>query len=100
MEIMIINSIWLLSYSYNPNKLKIESNTQEISNEYDAYCNNYENMSIMADFNVDVKDATFHLFCNQHKLKSLNKDPTCSKNIGNSSCIDILLNNSETQRYI
>ena len=54
----------------------------------------------MADFNVDVKDVSFHLFCNQHKLKSLNKDPTCYKNIGNSSCIDILLNNSETQRYI
>ena len=52
-------------------------------------------MLIMAYFNVDVKDVSFHLFCNQYKLKSLNKDPTCYKNIGNSSCIDILLTNSE-----
>ena len=35
-----------------------------------------------------------YLFCNQHKLKSLNKDPTCYKNIDNPSCIDLLLTNS------
>ena len=34
------------------------------------------------------------MFCNQYKLKSLNKDPTCYKNIDNPSCIDLLLTNS------
>ena len=34
------------------------------------------------------------MFCNQYKLKSLNKDSTCYKNIGNPSCIDLLLINS------
>ena len=48
----------------------------------------------MGDFNVDVKEVSLHLFCNQYKLKSLNKDPTCYKNIANSSCIDLLLTNS------
>ena len=48
----------------------------------------------MGDFNVDVKEVSLHLFCNQYKLLSLNKDPTCSQNIGNPSCKDLLLINS------
>ena len=43
----------------------------------------------MGDFNADVKEVSLHLFCNQYKLISLNKDPTCYKNIDNS-CIDLL----------
>ena len=48
----------------------------------------------MDDFNVDVKEVSLHLFCNQNKLNSLNKDPNCYKNIDKPSCIDILLTNS------
>ena len=83
MDIRIRNNIWLLCCSYNPNKLQIASHIQEISNGIDGYCNNYENILIMGDFNVDVKEASLHLSCDQYKLKSLNKDPTCYKNIDN-----------------
>ena len=93
-EIRIRNSIWLLCCSYNPNKLQIASHIQEISNGIDAYCRKYENILILGDFNVDVKKVSLHLFCNQYKLKLLNKDPTCYKNIDNPSCIDPLLTNS------
>ena len=48
----------------------------------------------MGDFNVDVKEVSLDLFCNQCQSKSLNKDPTCYKNIMNPSCIDLLLTNS------
>ena len=34
------------------------------------------------------------MFCNQYELKSLNKAPTCYKNIDNPSCIDLILTNS------
>ena len=54
----------------------------------------YENILIMGDFNVDVKELSFYLFCNQCKLKSMKKDLTCYKNIDNPSCIDLPLNNS------
>ena len=40
----------------------------------------------MGDFNLDVKEVSLHLFCNQCKLKSPNKDPTCYKNVDNLSC--------------
>ena len=93
-EIRIRNSIWLLCCSYNPSKLQIASHIQEISNGIDAYCKKYENILITGDFNVDVKEVSLHLFCNQYKLKSLNKDPTCYKNIDNPSCIDLFLTNS------
>ena len=79
---------------YNPSKLQIASHIQEISNGIDAYRKKYGNILIMGDFNVDVKEVSLHLFCNQYKLKSLSKDPTCYKNIGNPSCIDLLLTNS------
>ena len=65
-----------------------------MSNGVDAYCNKSENITIIGNFTVDVKEVSLHLLCNQYKLKSLNKDPTCYKNIGNSSCIDLLLTNS------
>ena len=94
MEIGIRNSICVLCCSYNPSKLQIASNIQEISNGTDAYCKKYENILLMGDFNVDVKEVSLHLFCNQYKLKSLNKDPTCYKDIDNPSCIDLLLTNS------
>ena len=93
-EIRIGNSIWLLYCSYNPSKPQIASHIQEISNGIDAYCKKYENVLIMGDFNVDVKEVSLHLFCNQYKSKSLNKGPTCYKNIDNSSCIDLFLTNS------
>ena len=45
----------------------------------------------MGDFNVNVKKVTLNLFCNQYKLKWLDKNPSCYKNTDNSSCIDLIL---------
>ena len=66
-----------------------------MSNGIDAYCNKYENILIMEDFNVDVKEKSLYLFCKQYKLKLLNIDPTCYENIDNLPGIDLLLTNSE-----
>ena len=70
-----------------------------MSNGVDAYCNKYENILITGDFNVDVKEVSLYLFCNQYKLKSLKKDTTCYKNIDNSSYIDLLLPNFAKYLY-
>ena len=58
----IRNSIWLLFCSYNPNKLQIASHSQEISNRINTYCNIYENIWTMGDFNGNVKEVGLHLF--------------------------------------
>ena len=63
----IKNIKWLLCCSYNSNKLQIAFHLQEISNGINAYCNKYEGILIMGDFNLDVKEVSLHLFCNQYK---------------------------------
>ena len=32
----------------------------------------------MGDFNVAFREAKITAFCNEYKLKTLNKEPTCS----------------------
>ena len=34
----------------------------------------------MGDYNVDVKETNMKVFCNQHKFKAVNEEPTCFKN--------------------
>ena len=48
----------------------------------------------MGDFNVNVKETNMKVFCNQHKFKALNEEPTCFKNFNNPSCFDLFLTNS------
>ena len=33
----------------------------------------------MGDFNIEPDATNMNAFCNQHKLKALNKEPTCFK---------------------
>ena len=67
MEMKIKNIIWLLCCSYNSNKLQIAFHLQEISNGINAYCNKYESILMMGDFNLDVTEVSLRLFCNQCK---------------------------------
>ena len=47
----------------------------------------------MGDFKVAFTEANTVVFCNEYKLKSLNKEPTCFKNCMSPSCIDLYLTN-------
>ena len=58
------------------------------------YSKKYENILLMADYNVDIIETNMKVFCTQHKLVALNKEPTCLKNFNNPSCIDLFLTNS------
>ena len=58
------------------------------------YRKKYENILLMGDYNVDVKETNMKVFYNQHKLKALDEEPICFKNFGNSSCTDLFLTNS------
>lgn len=82
---------WLRCCSYNPNKLQVFSQLQELLNGIDTYCSKYENNLLLGDFNANVKNANLHSFCNQYKLTSLDKDPTCYKNFNHPSCIELLV---------
>ena len=51
--------------------------------------------SAMGDFKVTFTEANMTAFCNEYKLKALNKEPTCFKNCMSPSCTDLFLKNSQ-----
>ena len=47
----------------------------------------------MGGFNVAFTEANMAAFCNEYKLKALNKEPSCFKNYMSPSCMDLYLIN-------
>ena len=47
----------------------------------------------MGDFKVPFTEANRAAFCNEYKLKALNKERTCFKNYTSPFCIDLYLTN-------
>ena len=93
-EIKVNTCKCLLSCSYNPNRINVSADLDQIWKALDVYSKKYENILLMGDFNVDVKETNMKVFCNQHKLKALNEERTCFKNFNNHSYIDLFLTNS------
>ena len=93
-EILLKSCKWLICCSCNPDRINVATLLGEIGKALDAYGRKYENTLLMSDFNVEPDETTMKAFCNQYKLKSLNKDPTCFKNVDKSSCIDLFLSNN------
>ena len=78
----------------NPNRINVYNHLKQIRKALDIYSKKYENVLLMGDYNVNVKETNINVFCNQHKLKALNEEPTCFKNFNNPPCIDRFLINS------
>ena len=93
-EIKVNTCKWLVCCSYNPNRINVSTHLEQIRKALDIYSKKYENILLMGDYNVDVKETNMKVFCNQHKFKALNEEPTCFKNFNNPSCIDLFLTNS------
>ena len=93
-EITLKSCKWLICYSYNPNRINVATHLGETGKALDTYSKKYENTLLISDFNVEHNEANMKVFWNQYKLKSLNKDPTCFKNVNKLSCIDLLLTNN------
>ena len=59
----------------------------------DKLCAGYENIILLGDFNVEVKEKDISDFMSTYNLKSLVKYKTCFKNPDNTSGIDLILTN-------
>ena len=84
---------WLLSGIYH---LPFQSDQyffDGLDNALDEY-SNYGNILLVGDFNAQIRETCLDTFLYQHELKNVNKEPTCYKNSGNSSCIDFILTNN------
>ena len=84
---------WLLSCSYNPHYQTIGTHLNNLQTHLDMFSSKYERVLFIGDFNCEVSDIALSSFCDDNKLKSLIKSPTCYKNPVNPKCIDLMLTN-------
>ena len=93
-EILLKSCKRLIYCSYNPNRINVAIHLGEIGKALDTYSWKYENTPLIGDFNVEPNEANMKAFCNQYRLKYLNKEPTYFKNINKPSCIDLFRTNN------
>ena len=91
-EVNIRKRKWLLGCSYNPHKNNISNHLQHLNKGLDVYLRSYGNILIMGDLNSGVTENCLNVFCNANSLKTINRGPTCFKNL---SCIDLFLTNRQ-----
>ena len=65
-----------------------------MSTYLDLNSTTYETILILDDFNVGIEEQHMKAFCDNYNLTSLIKQPTCYKNPGNPTCIDLILFNT------
>ena len=53
---------WLLSYSYNPTKMKISNHLADLSKNTDLYLTKYDQLLFLGDFNAGVEDSSVKIF--------------------------------------
>ena len=92
-EINFRNKKYLISCSYNPQKIMVSNHLATLEKFLDLHSLKYEKVLILGDFNVGVNEQYMQSFCETYDLKSLIKQPTCYKNPNSPICIDLILTN-------
>ena len=64
-----------------------------LSKNLASYSSTYENYVVLGDFNVEVDNNAISSFCDAFDLVNLIREPTCYKNPGKPSCIDVIVTN-------
>ena len=93
-ELKLRKKKWLLCCSYNPHRRFISNHLIDIGRNLDLLSTNYDNILLLGDFNAEVETNFLKEFCDLYGMKSLIRIPTCYKNPANSTCIDLMLTNS------
>ena len=94
MEINLRNKKkWLRSCSHNPLKTFLSNHIAALSKSLDLLTTKYERLLFLGDFNAGMEDSSIKIFCSNYNLTSMINKPTCYKNPGKPSCIDLFLTN-------
>ena len=64
-----------------------------MSKDTNIYLTKYDQLLFLGDFNAGVEDTSMKNFCSSYNLRSMINKPTCFKNPGKPSCIDLILTN-------
>ena len=84
---------WLLCGTYIPHRNNIGNHLDSLSKNLALYSSAYDNYIVIGDFNIEADSKEMLSFCDTFDLTSLIKQPTCYKNPGNPSRIDLILTN-------
>ena len=84
----------LLGWSYNHHKENKAFHLSNVSAAFYKLCADYEDITLLGDFYVEVEEKNISDFMSAYNLKSLVKQKACFKNLDNPSCIDLILTNS------
>ena len=84
---------WLLCGTYIPHRNNIGNHLDSLSKNLALYSSAYDNYIVIGDFNIEADSKEMSSFCDTFDLTSLIKQPTCYKNPGNPSRIDLILTN-------
>ena len=88
------NQKWLLLGLYKPLNQKTSDFIQNLSLILDLFLKNYDNVTIIGDFNLSSDDVPFESFLQAYSLTTLIKETTCFQS-SNPSCIDLILTNQK-----
>ena len=88
------NQKWLLLGLYKPPNQKTSDFIQNLSLVLDLFLKNYDNVTLIGDFNLSSDDVPFESFLQAYNLTSLIKEATCFQS-SNPSCIDLILTNQK-----
>ena len=84
-ELNLRSKKWLLGCSYNPDKEKITSHFSNLSTALDKLCTDYENITLLGDFNPELEEKNMSELMSVYSLRNLVKQKTCFKNPENLS---------------
>ena len=72
------------------------NHVRTLSEKIDIYSSSYNNFIILDDFKIEMESNILRLFvyCINHGLKSLMRQPTCYKSPSNPACICLILSNT------
>ena len=88
------NQKWLLLGLYKPPNQKMSDFIPNLSSILDHFLKNYDNVTLIGDFNLPSDDVSFESFLQAYNLTSLIKEATCFQS-SNPSRIDLILTNQK-----
>ena len=88
------NQKWFLLGLYKPPNQKTSDIIQNLSSTLDLFLKNYDNVTLIGDFNLSGDDVPFEGFLQAYNLTSLTKAATCFQS-SNPSRIDLILTNQK-----
>ena len=92
-EINLSKTKFLLLAAYHPPSQCDEYFFDNVSEVLDKYAYSHEKVLLAGDLNAQENESCINNFITKHDLKNIVKEPPCSKNTENPTCIDLFITN-------